>query len=255
MPDAQSQPDPVTLPKRVIFLHIAKTAGTSIVHFFRQRLPARAICSHGDFLHFPAGRVQFQEKLLEYQFTSGHFGYRHIAPLLGDSYSFTFLRDPVDRVLSFYNFCQHVDMQKRFPVARAARELGLDGFVTSSAPAVSEILDNQQTWQLASMYWREDRQILARLPTDDLLALAVEHMQQFNHIGLTESFNADFSHILNELGITVPVPEKKQFASSEPLGREQLSPKALDTLRGRLDLDYRLLDNARALRRERNGHS
>jgi hypothetical protein len=252
MPDASSQPDPITLPKKVVFLHIAKTAGTSIVHFFRQRLPAHAVCSHGDFLHFPAGRVQFQKKLLEYQFASGHFGYRHIAPLLGDSYSFTFLRDPIERVLSFYNFCQHADMQKRFPVATAARELGLDGFVTSTLPEVSEILDNQQTWQLTSMYWREDRQIMARLPADELLALATEHLQQFNHIGLTESFSADFRHILKELSIAVPVPEKKQFASREPLGREQLSPEALDTLRERLDLDYRLLENARVLRRERH---
>ena len=255
MPDASSQSDPITLPKKVVFLHIAKTAGTSIVHFFRQRLPAHAICSHGDFLQFPAGRVQFQDKLLEYQFASGHFGYRHITALLGDSYSFTFLRDPIERVLSFYNFCQHADMQKRFPVAKAARELGLNGFVTSNLPEVSEILDNQQTWQLASMYWREDRQILARLPTDDLLALAFEHLQQFDHIGLTESFNADFSHILKELEITVPVPEKKQFASRNPLGREQFSPNALGTLRERLELDYRLLDNARLLRRQHNDNN
>lgn len=255
MPDARSQPERLPLPKRVVFLHIAKTAGTSIVHFFRHRLPAHPICSHGDFLHFPAGRVQFQDKLLEYPFVSGHFGYRHIAPLLDESYSFTFLRDPVDRVLSFYDFCQHADMQHRFPVARAACNLGLDGFVASTLPEVCEILDNQQTWQLASMYWREDRQILARLPPDELLAMAGEHLQQFSHIGLTKSFNTDFGHILKDLGIARRVPEKKQFASRKPVGREQLSPGALKTLLERLELDYRLLDIAQALRLERNGNS
>jgi hypothetical protein len=253
MPDARSQPQAVSLPKRVLFLHIAKTAGTSIVHFFRQRLPAQSICSHGDFLHYPAGRVQFQAKLLEHQFISGHFGYRQIAPLLADSYSFTFLRDPVDRVLSFYNFCQNPDMQQRFPVARAARDLGLADFISSTLPEVSEILDNQQVWQLASMYWREDRQILARLPADELLAMAAEHLQQFNYIGLTESFQVDFGHILEELEIAESVPEKKQFASREPLGSGQLSPAIQETLRERLELDYRLLDIARVLRLERYG--
>lgn len=253
MPEEQSKPQPLSLHKRVVFLHIAKTAGTSIVHFFRQRLPAQAICSHGDFLLYPAGRMQFQERLLQHQFISGHFGYRHIALLLENSYSFTFLRDPVDRVLSFYNFCQHADMQQRFPVAKAARNLGLEGFVTSTLPEVREILDSQQAWQLASMYWREDRQSLARLPEGELLDLATEHLGNFDHIGLTDSFTADFSRILTDLDIAEPVPRKRQFASQEPLGREQLSPGALARLQERLELDYRLLDAARAIRQERHG--
>lgn len=249
MPQATPKPAPLTLQQPVLFLHIAKTAGTSIVHYFRQRLPAQSICSHGDFLQYPAGRMQFQDKLLEHQFISGHFGYRHVAGLLPDCYSFTFLRDPVDRVLSFYNFCQHADMQQRFPVARAARELGLDGFVSSTLPEVSEILDNQQVWQLAAMYWREDRQVLARLPAEELLAMAVEHLAQFNHVGLLDSFDADFSHILDDLGISGTSPQKRQFASRVPLGREQLSSEALATLEERLELDHRLVTAATGLKR------
>ena len=252
MPNARSKPDPLSLERPVLFLHIAKTAGTSIVHFFRQRLPDAAVCSHGDFLHYPAGRIQFRETLLQHQFISGHFGYRHIADLLEQCYSFTFLRDPVERVLSFYNFCQYADMQQRFPVARAACDLGLEGFVTSTLPEVCEVVDNQQVWQLASMYWREDRQVLSRLPSAELLALATTHLTGVDHVGLTATFNDDFQHILADLGIEQSVPQKRQFASREPTSRESLPAPALAALQERLQPEYQLLEAAHRLRRERH---
>ncbi len=255
MPHARSKPPPLSLDRPVLFLHIAKTAGTSIVHFFRQRLPAGSVCSHGDFLQYPAGRIQFREQLLGHRFISGHFGYRHVADLIGECYSFTFLRDPVERVLSFYNFCQHADMQQRFPVARAARELGLEGFVSSTLPEVCEVVDNQQLWQLAAMYWREDRQVLARLPVPELLAMATEHLAEFDRIGLTTSFDADFRHILADLAIDQPVPQQRQFASREPTRRASLTDSALEALQERLQPEYRLLAEAERLRRERAGES
>lgn len=255
MPDSPPTREHSNFDKRIVFLHIAKTAGTSILHFFRRHFPEASVCSHGDFLQFPAGRMQFQQRLLEHRFISGHFGYRHVASLLDDCYSFTFLRDPVDRVLSFYGFCRHADMQRQFPVARAACELGLDGFVTSTLPEVCEVVDSQQAWQLASMYWREDREVLSALTEDQLLAIATRHLDAFSYIGLTEHFAEDFSAILADLGIPGEAPRKRQFANAEPVDRSQLSPSALATLQERLALDYRLLASARALRGQpRHGH-
>jgi len=245
MPDARPAQKPLKLPRRVVFLHIAKTAGTSIVHFFQQRLAADQICSHGDFLRFPTNRAAFHAELRRYQFVSGHFGYSDVAPLLAESYAFTFLRDPVDRVLSLYKFCMHADMQKQFAVARAARELGLEGFLTSTLPEVNEMLDNQQTWQLARMYWREDRQALAGIDDDELLAMATAHLNEFDHVGLTERFESDFHRILSDLGINQPVPLKRQLKTVDPLSRERLPASALGALQDRLRLDYALLAHAR----------
>ena len=238
----------IQLSRRVIFLHIAKTAGTSIVHFFRQRMPEDAICSHGDFLRIPGEAVDFQDSLSQYRFLSGHFGYADIAPLLPDSYSFTFLRDPVDRVLSLYKFCMHSDMQRQFAVARAARDLGLEGFLASMLPEVCEMLDNQQTWQLARNYWQSDRHALAHLGDEELLDLAIHHLDAFDHVGLTESFDRDFARILADLGIEEDVPRSRQFETVDPITRERLSPGALASLQERLALDYRLLERVRSRR-------
>jgi hypothetical protein len=83
--------------------------------------------------------------------------------------------------------------------------------------------------------------------------MVAEHLQNFSYIGLTESFSADFSGIPKKLGIAEPVTEQKQFASIEPLDPKLLFLWALEILRERLGIDYRLRDNARALLREHNG--
>lgn len=246
MANLKPKPDPVDLPCRVIFLHIAKTAGTSIVEFFRRRLPGDALCSHGDFLDFASPGAG--TSLADYRFVSGHFGYCDVAELLPGAYSFTFLRDPVDRVLSLYKFCLHADMQRRFAVARAARDLGLEGFIHSTLPEVCEMLDNQQTWQLARGYWREDRRALAHMRDEELLAIAREHLDEFSRVGLTETFDADFATILADLGIDATVPEKRQLQTPDPLTREVLDPHTLDLLLERVALDYRLLDRVRTRR-------
>lgn len=244
----KARPDSITLARKVVFLHIAKTAGTSITHFFSSRMPAHSICSHGDFLAFPRRSGAPLRSLAQYQFISGHFGYSDIAYLLPQAYSFTFLRDPVDRVLSFYRFCLHPDMQERFAVARAAASLGLEGFIASDLPEVSEMLDNQQVWQLARSYWREDRAALHHLDTEELLQLATAHLQQFDRVGLTESFAQDFQTILSDLGIDEPPPTGRQLQTPDPLQRSDLSPASLALLRARQHLDYALLERARELR-------
>jgi hypothetical protein len=140
----------------------------------------------------------------------------------------------------------HADMQKQFAVARAARDLGLEGFLASTLPEVCEMLDNQQTWQLARMYWREDRQALSNLREGELLDLAIAHLSEFDHVGLTESFDSDFRCILSDLSIQQQVPVTRQFKTTDPLSREQLSAAARTSLQDRLGLDYALLAHARS---------
>jgi hypothetical protein len=227
---------------------MAKTAGTSIVHFFRQRLPKGSICSHGDFLSLAGDGNARLEALRQYEFVSGHFGYKDVAEILPGAYSFTFLRDPVERILSFYKFCMHPDMQRQFAVARAARDLGLDGFLSSRLPEVVEAVDNLQTWQLASSYWCNDREALRHLSEGQLLELASGHLREFSHVGLTETFDEDLGSILADLDIDAAVPARKQFVTVDPVTRDSLKPATLHLLLDRVALDYQLLEMVRANR-------
>jgi hypothetical protein len=233
---------------RIVFLHIVKTAGTSLVGHFRKSLPRGQVFSHGDFMQFPQDRPLPREVFDRYRFLSGHFGYTHIAPYLDESYSFTFLRDPVARVLSFYTFCLHEDMQRKFAVARAAVQLGLEGFLESDLPEVAEMLDNQQTWQLARMYWQADRNVLRTLRDEDLLGLASEHIHRFSRVGFTETFDEDFAAILGDLGMPSPAVVPRHFETANPVVAGMLPQSVLERLRERMSLDQALYERTRAAR-------
>ncbi|MGH8247611.1 MAG: sulfotransferase family 2 domain-containing protein, partial [Gammaproteobacteria bacterium] len=104
-----------------VFLHIQKTAGTAITDIV---LPYYwgSIIRHGEY------RGRSVESLMNLQFVSGHFGYEYARPLIRSRYSFTFLRDPVERILSFYYFCRTLN-SNQFPVFQTARELDLTDFL------------------------------------------------------------------------------------------------------------------------------
>lgn len=229
----------VILDKRLVFLHIAKTAGTSLVAHLRHLLPEGSVLSHGDFLDLPNEDLSL-EKMEGYQVLSGHFGYSHIQSYLPNSHSVTFLRDPVERVLSFYKFCMHPDMQRRFPVARAARDLSIDGFFTSMLPEVVEALDNQQVWQIADMYWHRVRIKRQRCSDAEILALAEQHLLEFSIVGFTDSFDEDFVRILELLGLPAAEVVPRDFVTPEPVLLDQLKPSTQSTLLDRLGLDQEL---------------
>ncbi len=231
--------------EKVIFLHIAKTGGTSIVEYFRNRLPANSVLSHGDFFSTREDPPLLPASIADKLFISGHFGYNYIADYLAGAFSFTILRDPLARVLSFYKFFMHGDMQEKFAVAQAARDLSLDDFLVSQLPEVCEVLDNQQTWQLASMYRIVDRLDTNISENAVVLELAKSHLRTLSYIGFTESFDESFTKIVSEVGLDVPAKIPRQLQTADPLLINQIDPAVLKCLRSRLQLDYALYDFAK----------
>lgn len=93
--------------KRVLFLHIPKTAGQSVHQFLIDKYGEENVC--------PA-RVndQFtnlgQNELKKYTVYSGHFDWSHFDVIDENIFTFTILRDPLDRVLSFYFYLREQAM-------------------------------------------------------------------------------------------------------------------------------------------------
>ena len=122
--------------KPAIFVHIQKTAGTSMVDLFRRHYQEKQIISHGDYLsgveHFSFNFWKINRKVISdfhnIRFLSGHFGYDFAKQFMPSRYSFTFLRDPVERVLSFYYFCRTRDPHE-YDIYRLCHELTLDEFL------------------------------------------------------------------------------------------------------------------------------
>lgn len=179
-----------------LFLHIQKTAGTSIVELATKYYGQANVCSHGDFL----GKQP--SDFASVPFISGHFGYDFARSLMPSRYCFTFLRDPSERILSYYYFCKQRDPNE-FWIYKLAQERDLEAFLelASENPMGKACIWNQLTWQLAHGYEKQDKRSIVHFKSEELVALATEHLREFDHIGFTETFETDKRHVLKGIGI------------------------------------------------------
>ncbi len=226
------------MPRKALFLHIQKTAGTSVVNLAMKHY-RKSMIHHGDHVgHQP-------EEYLGTQFVSGHFGYEFAQTLMTDRYCFTFLRDPVERVLSFYYFCRSQD-PKLFPMYKYAQETTLDDFLQAGFddPFVEPRIWNNQVWQLACGYSNTKRRSPDSFEPDELLGLAIEHLEAFNHIGFTETFAGDQQIILNALNL--PARRSEVVANANPKRKEvaDMPERTLALLHELTELDRKLYQHA-----------
>jgi len=228
---------PGTVP--ALFLHIQKTAGTSIIHLARQYY-GDSLLSHGDCWGKSC------EQLHRFRFVSGHIGYDFARHLMPGRYSFTFLRDPAERILSMYYFCRTRNPEE-FDIYRKAHEMDLPQFLESGFhdPCVRKNIWNNQVWQLAHGYAHLDSRGIDDFDETELLRLAKSHIGEFSHVGFTETFLADSGRILRDLGL----PRVSRMPRvNETVGRPKdpdVSARVRDLLESLTGLDRRLYDYAR----------
>jgi hypothetical protein len=224
-----------------LFLHIQKTAGSSIVHLARQYYGA-SITSHGDCWGLPP------EQFRDIGFVSGHIGYDYARHLMKKRFSFTFLRDPAERILSMYYFCRSRDPTE-FDIYRKAHELDLPHFLEAglSDPFMRMRIWNNQVWQLAHGYTHLDDKTVDDFSENDLLNLAKEHLREFSYVGFTETFDTDAAVIVASLEF----PEMKQMPRLNTSPDRPVLTSLSPTIRSLLDeltlLDRELYLYARAL--------
>lgn len=210
---------------RALFLHIQKTAGTSIVHLARQYY-GENLTSHGDCWNFEPGQLN------NVGFVSGHIGYQYAKSLMRNRYSFTFLRDPAERILSMYFFCRSRNPNE-FEIYEKAHEFDLLGFLEAgqSDACIRNNIWNNQVWQLAHGYTHLDTKTVDDYDEADLLDLAKQHLQEFSFIGFTETFESDARVILAALGL--PGTRQMPMVNDSP-GRPSLGSVSAEV---RLSLD------------------
>jgi hypothetical protein len=183
----------------IVFMHIQKTAGTSLVHMAARHYGNDNIITHGDYVGRPP------ESLMHIPFVSGHFGYDYAKKLVKWRKSFTFLRDPVERILSLYYFYRTQDPET-FPMYRIAHESDLAEFLIRGLedPLVKSRIWNNQTWQIAHGYAHQDNRGIEDFSQRELLDLALQHIGNFSFIGLAENFESDAAFVAKILGWQTP---------------------------------------------------
>ncbi len=195
-----------------LFMHIQKTAGTTIIDLARKYYGSSNLTSHGDCMRRLPG------EFAGVPFVSGHFGFHYASFLMGGRYSFTFLRDPAARILSLYYFCRSRDPGE-YLLYKIARENDLDSFLRMATehPSVRATIWNHQAWQLAHGFASQDSRSILKFSDNEILMLALNHLQKFDYIGFTETFEEDKGIVLRALGMAANTePMKSNVTQGRP---------------------------------------
>jgi Galactose-3-O-sulfotransferase len=224
--------------RQLCFLHIGKTAGTSLQHALFEAISDAAIF-HESLSGFD--RVSATELALN-DIVIGHFTYQHVRKMRPTRFLMTFLREPVDRVVSNYHFLRTKSPVSQYSevALRAARSLSLKDFLLCEDPNVRMVTENFQTKALAFDI-RPNH--LEPSMTGVLLENAERNLATFDFIGITEYFD-DSVRVLSEmLGVELSV-KKLNVNPDRPVSPPTAGE--LDIARSLNRLDLELYDKARS---------
>lgn len=224
------------LPRRVVFVHIPKAAGSSIHQFFQTRLGgtwrAQAVMLDD---RSPTARVALARGA---RYAGGHFGARLLDRIRGDALAFTVLRDPLDRMLSAWRFAQTV------PAGAALQIYGsLEAALVSGDPAVRQSFDNVIARQLAVAF---DLDLASDVPRDEWTGRAAETLARLDRVIALPELEAAFPSLCVEIGVAhAPLPRenvtedaaRRNRTDTAPVPDVKITPALLDAAGPYLDLD------------------
>jgi len=157
----------------VIFVHIPKTAGTSIRHSYEINRPR-------GYLNDPA-------------FVK-HLTTREIISFIGDDhfeacFSFAFVRNPWERFYSWYRFVYRKNRN-----GMADRKMTFEAFVDDCFSKSDYVYGGSPAFLKSQLYWLSDDQNNVRV----------------KYIGRYERLAQDYDHIAKKIGITTPLAQRNR---------------------------------------------
>ena len=194
----------------LIFLHIPKAGGSTISKILEQQYSRAETLTLDD-----RERQIAQLKALpaaqrgQYRLIQGHlfFGLHRFIPRA--STYITFLRRPVERVLSFYHYARSTPDHYLYPLVTTER---LD-LKTLLAREVTLELRNEQTRLLAGDEWEDPQRVVTRAA----LELAKANLRtHFRVVGLLEEFDASLLLLRRAFEWDLPFYVKDNVTKKKP---------------------------------------
>ena len=128
-------PGSISPDKKIVYLHIPKTAGTSINHHFRSILGHHNVGWLG--IDFSVEDLKDAKKIEKYKVLGGHFGLRQAQDIPFPVTCLSTVREPVSRALSYYRYVLNMPSEKT--------RMGLCGdFAADLAGPFGSLISNQQ---------------------------------------------------------------------------------------------------------------
>lgn len=228
--------------RQLCFMHIGKTAGTSLQHALFEAMQGAAIFHESleNFDEASPAEISLNDLVI------GHFSYQHVAKLRPDRFLFTFLRDPVERVISNYYFLRSAspvsDYSRR--AVEIARETTLSEFLACEDPSVLMVTQNLQAKFIAHDI-RPENQAAIR----DLRHEAEQNLSRFDFVGIVERFDEGVAILSQMIGLDLTA--KRLNVNELRASNPTVSQHDIDSIRRLNAVDLALYDKARGLFEQR----
>lgn len=200
--------------RRFAFIHVPKTAGTSLISTLASLVP------HQDMLWTLDLRRLAPQVIGSKKYILGHITFSDVVEFVREPvYIATFFRDPVDRFLSWIDYCraQPTEADDRFMSAdvRTAKALRLRDFLSKDNLPLLKFWGNRYAVHLAT---RQDDPTLWLFEDPATLARAHENLQRLDFVGLCESYEQCLGELLDDIGLRPPaLPKTRENATGRAL--------------------------------------
>lgn len=223
--------------KPVIFLHIPKTAGQTIHSELVRAIGKSRVSPVRVHTEVAPGAPQMPSGYLLY---SGHLDWTELDGMPDDRFVFTVLRDPWERIASFYFYL--LDQAQALDPAELTlpHRTGMRMILTHTADDyffggdanwqrfVADHYDNFYCSYFATRLMRGRKQI-AKLPDAALLEKALDQSRSIDRIYATTDLASLEADVAAELGLQIRVTDR--FVNAGPQKRDTLRwPRLLDRL-------------------------
>lgn len=216
----------------VAFLHIPKTAGTSLFEFVKFNYPADRLQ-----LFYPPERTDLERMHGVGNALIGHFSYGMQERVFDDCELVTFLRDPVARLISNVHYMSRYYTSTAVPDDHSLRHF------FESTENVFDVLGKVRLWYLDNALVRMISGVHDQVPYGGMqrehLERAIENLQAFRFVGFQERFDADLLRLSRRMSL-------RPLLSKANVTRNARSPAAsvLEQVRPLVELDREFYQHA-----------
>lgn len=183
---------------KYVFLHIEKTAGTSLVSYFEDEFGDDFLYAH------PSELVELKKSgvLDKKTMVAGHFNFKEVLRFFPNRKIITFLRDPAERVLSFYNFVRERAITSD-AVTKISKEMSLDEFLDHCIKINDRRFVNGITLKFST-----------ELNVRNELDSSLINLEQIDFIGFQDRFEESLQKISEKYGFHKPEIIPRENVSS-----------------------------------------